>query len=216
MGGAAFFEVERKVRNHPEIVLHTIIVKRDTLLEELKSTMIFQNLSLEELKALVPVCSCREYDPGETIVAQDSEGRDLFVILSGDVDITLDGRERTGIPLGSVQSGDVFGEASIFLDVRRTANVVARGGVRLACVSREAMMAYCNSNPHGGLKIFSFIIYSLLRRLSIASKDLAVGKESLVTQADLDRLKDFFPKTIDEIFSGTRRADVPELYVKQS
>jgi len=205
-----------ELSNHPEIVLRTIIVKRDVLLEELKNTLIFQNLGLEELKALALICACREYDPTEKIVEQESEGRELFIILKGDVDITLDGRERAGILLGSVQAGDVFGEASIFMDVRRTANVVARGAVRLACISREAMMAYCNSNPHGGLKIFSYIIYSLLRRLSIASKDLAVGKESLVTQADLDRLKDFFPKTIDEIFDGTRRTDVPEISVKQS
>lgn len=205
----AFFRQEKSV--NPERNLRTIIVKRDALLEELKSTLIFQNLGLEELKALAVICACREYEPGETVVAQGSEGRELYVILRGDVDITLDCGERTGIRLGSVQTGDVFGEASIFMDVKRTANVVARGAVRLACISREAMMSYCNENPHGGLKIFSFIIYSLLRRLSIASKDLAVGKESLVTQEDLDRLKDFFPKTIDEILDGKRREDVPEL-----
>ncbi len=192
--------------------MRTIIVKREILTEELKSTLVFQNLGVEELAALVVLCACREYDPSETIVAQDSEGRELYVLLRGDVDITLDGRERGGIHLGSVQTGDVFGEASIFLDVRRTANVVARGSVRLACISREAMLAYCNQHPHGGLKIFSFIIYSLLRRLSMASKDLAVGKESMVTQADLDRLKEFFPKTIDEILEGKRRTDVPELH----
>jgi len=109
------------------------------------------------------------------------------------------GKEKDSIRISGVESGDVFGEASIFMDVRRTASAVARTEVRLISMSREQLFEYCNENPKAGLKIFTFVIYSLLRKLSIVNKDLAIERESMVTQEDLDLLKGFFPKSIDEI-----------------
>jgi len=169
------------------------------LLGELKNTLIFQNLSAEELKRISSTGELLGYSAGETVVTQDSVSRYLYVLLEGSVDIMVRGKEREQIRISSVGAGDVFGEASIFMDVRRTASAIAGGEIRIFSISRERLFEYCNGEPRAGLKIFTFIIYSLLRKLSVINKDLAMERESMVTEEDLEKLKDLFPKTLDEM-----------------
>jgi len=182
--------------------MRQIPINRDLVLNELKDTLILQNLSVEELQRIVGSCEQWEYATGEPIVTQDSVSRYLYILLSGSVDIMLRGKEKESIRISGVETGDVFGEASIFMDVRRTASAIARTPVRLVSLSREQLFEYCNANPKAGLKIFTFIIYSLLHKLSGVNKDLAVERESMVTQEDLDKLKSLFPKTIDELMGA--------------
>jgi CRP/FNR family transcriptional regulator, cyclic AMP receptor protein len=174
-------------------------VKLESLIEDLKNTFIFQSLTDDELKKLAPLCEHYEYEKDDIIVTQDSVSRFLYVLLSGTIAVTVRGKERENIFMSSLHKGDVFGEASIFMDVRRTANTVAAENLRLVAISRDKLFELCNDDPRVGLKIFTFIIYSLLRKLSLANRDLAMERESMVTKEDLDRLKDMFPKTIDEI-----------------
>lgn len=174
-------------------------IKKAELKEELKNTLIFRHLANDELKPLLDACEQWEYAAGEAIVTEDSTSGYLYILLAGSIDIMVHGREKENIRVSQIEPGDVFGEASIFLDVRRTASAMARDSVRLASFSRDALFNYCNKNPKAGMKIFTFIIYSLLRKLSIVNKDLAMERESMVTPEDLDLLKHMFPKTIDEI-----------------
>ena len=174
-------------------------IKKNVLKEELKDTLIFQYLGNDELKPLLDVCEQWEYAPGEAIVTQDSVSRYLYLLLGGSVDIMVHGKEKENIRVSHIEKGDVFGEASIFMDVRRTASAVTKDTARIVSFSREAIFDYCNKNPRAGMKIFTFIIYSLLRKLSMINKDLAYERESMVTPEDIDNLKAMFPKTIDEI-----------------
>ncbi len=176
-------------------------VNTNLLMNELKGTLILQNLSVEELQSFIAASELWEYAPGEALVTQDSLSRYLYILLSGSVDIVVHGKEKGNIHLSSVDAGDVIGEASIFMDVRRTASAIARTGIRLVSISRDRIFEFCNDHPKAGLKIFTFIIYSLLHKLSGMNKDLAVERESMITQEDLDTLKNLFPKTIDEIIT---------------
>ncbi|MBN1518926.1 MAG: cyclic nucleotide-binding domain-containing protein [Spirochaetales bacterium] len=178
-------------------------VNHDPMLQELAATLILQNLSLEELRRIIGVCEHWEYAPGEAIVTQDSVSRYLYILLSGSVDIMVRGAEKEQVRVSGVEKGDVFGETSMFMDVRRTASVVARTQVRLVSISRDHIFEYCNAMPTAGLKILTFIIYSLLRKLNTMNRDLALERESMVTQEDLDTLKDLFPKTLDQIIQAS-------------
>lgn len=181
----------KELQKHPELFLN-----------ELKSTLILQNLSLEELRSLAGKCSLWEYDAGEAIVTEDSLSQDLYILLSGSVDIIVKGKEKDKIHLSSLERGEVIGEASIFLDVRRTASVIAHSTLRIVSISRDRIFEFCNEHPKAGLKIFTFIIYSLLRKLSAMNREMAVERESIVTQEDLEILKGLFPKSVDEMLKA--------------
>ncbi|WP_169313572.1 cyclic nucleotide-binding domain-containing protein [Spirochaeta africana] len=169
-----------------------------SIFSELRRVDMFQYFTDQELGAFIDICDGREYDTGERILEQGSMDHELYIILHGSVDIRKRAGGKTDIPVSVLNAGDVFGEASIFLDVARTANVSAKKPVRLLFTTREKLFAYCNEKPHAGLKIFSHIIYSLLNKLSAAGAELARERETMVTDEDMDRLKEMFP-SLDQL-----------------
>lgn len=181
--------------------MRPVEMHRDRLIEELKNTMILQKLSIPELKKFAQICELREYGEGERIVEQDAVGTELHLILGGSVGIVLKGKEGGEILVNSVQSGDVIGEASIFMDLPRTASAVARGGCLVAAVPRDRLFSFCDANPKAGLKIFTYVIYSLLRRLRATSRDLASEREAIVTREELEKLSQYFPKSLEDMLS---------------
>ena len=177
-------------------------MRTDRLMRELKQAVILQSLGPRELKRFAKACELRDYDAGEYLVRQDALGSDLHVLLGGSVDITVKGAGSDEVPVSEVRKGDVLGEASIFMDLPRTANAIARTACLVAAVSRERLFTYCERNPKAGLKIFSFVIYSLLRRLGSTSRELAHERESVVSAADLESLGACFPKSLEDMLKG--------------
>lgn len=169
------------------------------LKEALGKILMFQNLQPDDIDALSSLCEVYEYLSGEHIVTQDSVSRYLYIILTGRCDITVRGMERQDIFLAHLDSGDVFGEASIFMEVQRTANVTADGTTTIIALSRSNLIDFINRKPKAGLKIFTYIIYGLLHKLASANKELAFERESSVTEEELKHLAKLFPRTIDEI-----------------
>lgn len=171
----------------------------NAIFNELRRVDMFQYFTDQELSAFISICEGRRYETGDRILEQGSKDHELFIILQGAVDIRKraeGGQEDT--LLSVLHSGDVFGESSIFLDVPRTASAWAKQPVRLLFTTREKLFAYCNETPHAGLKIFSHIIYSLLNKLSSAGAELARERETMVTDDDMNRLKEMFP-SLDQI-----------------
>jgi CRP/FNR family transcriptional regulator, cyclic AMP receptor protein len=169
------------------------------LVRELKDSIILQNLTARELKRFSAICEPRDYEAGEHLVVQDALGSDLHILIEGSVDISVRGKAGDEVKVSEVRKGDVLGEASIFMDLPRTASAVARGPCLVAAVSRDRLFRYCERNPRAGLKIFGFVIYSLLRRLGSTSLELAHERESVVTAADLEELGACFPKSLEEM-----------------
>jgi CRP-like cAMP-binding protein len=176
----------------------------DRLIADLRNAIILQGLTPRELKRFAKVCEPRDYDAGERLVEQDALGSDLHILIEGSVDIMVRGKGDDDVRVSEVRKGDVLGEASIFMDLPRTASAIARSSCLVAAVGRDGLFAYCERNPRAGLKIFSFVIYSLLRRLGSTSRELAAQRESVISAADLEELGACFPKSLEEMF-GTGR-----------
>jgi CRP/FNR family cyclic AMP-dependent transcriptional regulator len=159
---------------------------------------IFENLAQDELKDLSDSCEFLEYENGETIIAQDEVSHFLYGILKGGVDIFIKSKEGERILLGHVNQGDIVGEASIFLDVKRTADVLAKGAVQVAKISRENLIGFVNSSAKAGVKIFGYIIFSLLHKLKGANEEILFEKQATISAKDLERLKNFFAPTLED------------------
>jgi CRP/FNR family cyclic AMP-dependent transcriptional regulator len=159
---------------------------------------IFENLVKDELNNLFNSCEFLEYADGETIISQDEVSSFLYGILDGAVDIFIKNKEGERILLGKVKQGDIVGEASIFLDMKRTADVVAQGKVEVVKISREKLINFVNSSPKAGVKIFGYIIFSLLHKLKGANEEILFEKEATISAKDLERLKNFFAPSIED------------------
>jgi CRP-like cAMP-binding protein len=83
------------------------------------------------------------YEPGEAIVRQGQVGRELYLILKGEVEVsssTSDRRVRLG-------AREVFGERAVLEDTRRNATVCATQAADVLVLSRADFHAMVQNLP---------------------------------------------------------------------
>jgi len=86
------------------------------------------------------------YGDGEVIVHRGRAGEAFFVVLSGAVEVLLEASDGRRLPLARLGEGATFGEMSLLTDEPVSADVVARGDVKLLVYpggSFQAALAGC-------------------------------------------------------------------------
>ncbi len=79
------------------------------VIELLRSFSIFKNLSDDELHDLVTFLRLDKYDDGDIILRKGEPGRNLFIIVSGRVEVL----SEDGMSIAFMGAGEVFGEMSL-------------------------------------------------------------------------------------------------------
>lgn len=98
---------------------------RDRLLNNLMATSpLFAPFSKKQRLDLLRRFSGHEVPPETVVIREGDEGRGLYVVLSGEVEITKD-HEGGQILLATLKAGDVFGEISLIKGFPATASVKA-------------------------------------------------------------------------------------------
>ncbi|HEY7105715.1 MAG TPA: cyclic nucleotide-binding domain-containing protein [Acidimicrobiia bacterium] len=92
---------------------------------------IFKECSRDELLRVARVTRIRENPAGDVIITEGAKGRDFFVILEGQANVT-----RGGVEVAKLEPGDFFGELALFDPAPRNATVTATTKVRLAILTQ--------------------------------------------------------------------------------
>ncbi|HHT9130529.1 MAG TPA: Crp/Fnr family transcriptional regulator, partial [Candidatus Brocadiaceae bacterium] len=120
----------------------------------LKTIPLFLNLSQEQLN-FIESCSRKfSVTKGTVIIYQEDNSLDLFIILSGKINVSLlheDGREVT---LDILTQGDFFGELSLFDKNPRSATVTAISDSKILILPRVFFIKLMMENPD---MIFKFL-----------------------------------------------------------
>lgn len=115
----------------------------DRKIEQLKRMPIFQHCSRAELQSLARNTDEVSLPAGRTLITQDRENDTFYILLDGEVEVSIDGkvarRER---------AGDFFGEMSMMDRQPATATVVTMSSVEALVMShaqfRDAVRAHDN------------------------------------------------------------------------
>jgi CRP/FNR family transcriptional regulator, cyclic AMP receptor protein len=135
---------------------------QDTKVEALKRAPLFEGLSRKELVQLARVSEDVEVPPGKVLCKEGQLGREFFVIVDGECEVTRDGKRvatRTG--------GEFFGEIALLEDIPRTATVTAETPLRFFVLTRKDFRHLVNENRNVERKV----LRALARRVVELSGD---------------------------------------------
>ncbi len=89
----------------------------------LRQVPVLTTLSLQVLDDLASRLQVQSYEPGTLIVRQGDHGDRLFIVKSGQVDVSYESEGRPRVHLAVLSQMDYFGEIALLRDVQRTASV---------------------------------------------------------------------------------------------
>jgi CRP-like cAMP-binding protein len=121
---------------------------RERLLGNLMATSpLFRPFSPLQQRELLRRFTSHDIAPGTVVIHEGEEGRGLFVVLTGELEVSR--RTAAGAPLavGCLRTGDVFGEMALVLDSRTTATVVAQRPATVLFLPRDAGLRLVGAVP---------------------------------------------------------------------
>ena len=138
----------------------------ETTLKLLATVKLFEGLDFEDIHAFIAHSSSASFLPEERIFAEGEPGRQLYVILTGKVEVS----RRAGFKnqrLLRLGPGETFGEMSLLLPagVGRTASVYAAERTVALCMDRDRLAGI----PQVAAKVYANIARILASRLKMAT-----------------------------------------------
>lgn len=111
---------------------------RERLLGNLMATSpLFKPFNRMQQRDLLRRFTSHDVSPGTVVINEGEEGRGLFVVLAGELDVSRRASDGTTVPLGGLKTGDVFGEMSMLRNARTAATVVAQRNATVLFLARE-------------------------------------------------------------------------------
>jgi len=111
---------------------------RERLLGNLMATSpLFRPFNRMQQRDLLRRFTSHDVAPGTVVIQEGEAGRGLFVVLSGDLDVSRRGPDGQPVPLGGLRTGEVFGEMAVLRNAATTATVVAVRPATVLFLARE-------------------------------------------------------------------------------
>lgn len=120
----------------PLVRLDDAVVDHGRQLGLLQAIPIFSPLSPPALEGLAARLEPVRVAAGDVVVRQGDPGDRFYIVASGEVAVSIDGR-----PHATQGPGEYFGEIALLRDVPRTATVIANTDVELFALERDDFLA---------------------------------------------------------------------------
>ena len=131
-------------------------------------TPLFNAIPKREIVLLSKNMHSRFFKVDEYIFHTGDQGAGAAILLSGKVEI-----KAGDVVLATLTEGDFFGEISLVLDERRTADAVAVEDAELVFFLRPELERWINRAPQHGARLSSNLAHILAKRLLHANEMLA-------------------------------------------
>jgi CRP/FNR family transcriptional regulator, cyclic AMP receptor protein len=158
------------------------------LIEFLKDTDLFYNLNPTQLELIENICEECKYKQGDVIFEENSRQGELYLILSGEVEILINpslvsAKMETPVALERIamlRRGQSFGEMALVDEGVRsaTAKVVSKNAVLLR-LSRHRFLLLCSTYPELGYRVMYNLAMDMAQK--IRNTDLQL-RETLLYQ----------------------------------
>ncbi|MCB9778237.1 MAG: cyclic nucleotide-binding domain-containing protein [Alphaproteobacteria bacterium] len=130
------------------------------LIRSLQVSPLFRGYAEQDLRLLAPFLSTRDLLEGDVIVREGEYGTEMYVIVSGAVEVT-----RRGIPLAQLGPGAHFGQLSLVSEASRTASAVASFPTRLLVLHKDGVQSMCQRRPELATRFLLTLLGDTAERL---------------------------------------------------
>nr|HEX4315751.1 cyclic nucleotide-binding domain-containing protein [Kofleriaceae bacterium] len=111
---------------------------RERLLANLMATSpLFKPFNRMQQRDLLRRFTSHDVAPGTVVIREGEQGRGLFVVLSGELDVSRKGGDGVAVPLGALKTGDVFGEMALLRGTPTAATVIAQRPATVLFLAHE-------------------------------------------------------------------------------
>lgn len=135
---------------------------QDTKVDALSRAPLFEALSRRELVQLARISDDLEVPAGKVLCKQGEIGREFFVIVDGEVEVT-----RGGKRVATGGGGEFFGEIALLEETPRMATVTAKTPLRCFVLTRKDFRRLVAESPSVERKV----LRALARRVVELSGD---------------------------------------------
>lgn len=152
------------------------------LVQHLKVISIFKKFDDDFFTAFTPHLKINHYSKNHTLITEGDSGRDMFLLLSGDVRVikkTLSGDSYTAALL-KAEYGVFFGEVGLLTEDKRTASIISETDIHIATIGAAEFQKFINESPQLGAQLLFEIASSVCTRLNKANKDTIILYEALM------------------------------------
>lgn len=137
-----------------------------------------------------PLAEEEVYQDGQTIFAENSSGDWVYVVLSGQVEISKKIKGQRYI-IAILKPGEVFGELAFFSGIKRTASATARGKTTVGIIDRSIFEKEFNQ--------LSSQLKSIIKLMAVRYKGVLERTSKLST-----RHEPRSPKVISVVFKNKK------------
>ena len=138
------------------------LFSQDTKVDALRRASLFEGLSRKQLVQLARMSEDVEVPPGKVLCKEGEVGREFFVIIDGEVEVTKNGKR-----LATRAGGEFFGEIALLEQTPRTATVTAKTPLRVFVLTDKDFRDLINESPAVERKV----LRALARRVVELSGD---------------------------------------------
>ncbi|MCU1451406.1 MAG: cyclic nucleotide-binding protein [Acidimicrobiales bacterium] len=110
--------------------------------KRLAEVPLFRACSKQDLRRIARVADADKVIPGEILVKEEQQGRELYVIVSGHASV-----RRRGRRVATLGPGDFFGELAVLHPAPRTATVTADDAMEILIVGSRELTALLADVP---------------------------------------------------------------------
>lgn len=139
----------------------------------------FEGLEAEEVDALVRQTQIRSYPAGTTLCQEGCREDVFYILLSGQVEITVSMREGSSRRLAMVSAGGFFGEMALIDDNPRTASATCVNECTLAEISKATFRGLLERHPSVALAILKRVTLNLRKTDQATIDDLSRTNQQL-------------------------------------
>jgi CRP-like cAMP-binding protein len=121
---------------------------KDAKVELLKRVPLFSKLDKKGLQGVALIADELDLPAGKEMATEGDRGREFFVLLKGEADVTKGGRS-----INTMKEGDFFGEIALVTKMPRTASVTATTDVDVLVITEQAFDNLLKKSPEIGRSV---------------------------------------------------------------